>query len=159
MRATEIRGRLVRPAGSSEVTGSVTDLILDLGQRRVVALTVLRQENQTLYVLGVEDVQSVDDVVETLADSVLIPVQATPQYAGLPVFSGMLEEKALTESGKVVGKLTDLEIDERSWNITAYDVVEGALQSLDQDQHRVPAEQVMSAGAHMLLVADKAEDG
>jgi uncharacterized protein YrrD len=158
MHATEIRGRLVCPAGSGEVTGSVTDLILDLGQRRVLAIIVLRQQNQTRYVLGVEDVQAVHDVVETLADSVLIPLEATQQYEGLPVFSGMLEEKALTESGKVVGRLTDLEIDDRSWNITAYDVVEGALQTLDLDSHRLPADRVMSAGAHMLLVADTVTD-
>lgn len=158
MRATEVKGCGVHPADSEELTGTVTDLVLDVGERRIVSLLVQR-DDKTLYSLSVGDIQRVGEDIETMRDAALIPLDDSTRPDGLPSFNSMVEEKAMTESGTVIGKLSDLEIDERTWNVTAYAVVTSTLEALEHGERCLPADQLVSAGAHMLLVSDSAAEG
>jgi uncharacterized protein YrrD len=94
-----------------------------------------------------------------MPDAALIPLDDSSRFEGLPSFNGIVEEKAMTESGTVIGKLSDLEIDERTWSVTAYDVITSTLEALEGGERRVPADRLVLAGAHMLLMSDGPDGG
>lgn len=156
MKATSIKGLPVRPQDGDADTGTVADLLLDSEERRVLAFHVSRLENDTIYVLDVSDVISVsDDGVVAQPDAVFLPEPDAQRYDTLPTLGRMLEEKAMTESGRILGKLSDIDVDTATWKVTGYDVVGNLAEAFQHGEQRIAAEEVISAGAQMLLVEDK----
>lgn len=156
MKATAMRGLPVSPQGSAGVTGTVSDFLLDLEERRILALQVTSDDG-TVYVLDVGDVESVEDrEVNASADAVLLPQADAEQYETLPTLGRMLEEKAMTESGRVLGKLTDIDVDTTTWVVTGYGVVSNFADALQHGEQEIPTTDVLNAGAHVLLVKDNA---
>ena len=159
MRATDITGLPVQPEGTDDVTGTVSDIVLDAEERRAVAIIVTRAENETLYVLDVGDIVTVDDRgVRARRDAEILPLSDARQYDSTPSFGRMLEEKAMTESGRVLGKLTDLDLDTSSWKVTGYEIADGYNQVLEHGEQCLSPDQLVSAGAHLLLVRDAVDE-
>lgn len=154
MKASAIKGLTVHPVGSGEVTGTVGDLILDTDERRVVALQINRLANVEMYVLDVGDIEHIgDDGVAARADAVLLPQQDATRYLPLPTFNRLMDQKAMTESGDVLGKLADIDVNTATWMIEGYGIVRDLATDFARGEMQLTPDQVLSAGAHMLLVA------
>ncbi|HZU11696.1 MAG TPA: hypothetical protein VFB58_02565 [Chloroflexota bacterium] len=154
MKASAIKGLQVRPAGGEEVTGTVADLILDTDERRVVAVQVNRLENVEMYVLAAGDIEGISENGMTARrDAVLLPQEDAANYLTLPTFNRLLDQKAMTEGGDVLGKLADIDVNTDTWEIDGYGIVNNLAEDLAQGEHELSPDQVLSAGAHMLLVS------
>lgn len=153
MKATDIKGQAVVPEGSTSATGNVVDLILDMGECRMVALLV-RSDSGDEYVLPVDDIRTVRDTgVSAARDAAILPLADAPGYTSYPTFDRIFNQDAVTQSGRNLGKLVDLEIDDASWNIREYDVVDNYAEAFVRGPRRIPASRV-EAGARMLMVQD-----
>jgi sporulation protein YlmC with PRC-barrel domain len=156
MRATDIKGLQVLPEGSGSPTGTVNDLVLDPNERRVLALLV-RSGDGDPYVLPVDDVRAVTgDALTARRDAAILPLADTPGYTPYPTFDRIFNQDAITESGENLGKVVDLEIDDRSWAIREYDVVKSYVEAFEQGSTGIPASRV-ETGARMIMVKDGEE--
>lgn len=153
MRATDIKGLPVSPEGSPSRTGNVADLVLDLGEHRVLALVVRSGQGEP-YVLPVDDVQTVTgDVLTARRDAAILPLADTPGYSPYPTFDRIVNQDAISESGKNLGKVVDLEIDEQSWAVREYDIVKSYAEAFEKGATAIPAARV-ETGARMIMVKD-----
>ncbi|MGH2448036.1 MAG: hypothetical protein ACRDFS_05470 [Chloroflexota bacterium] len=156
MKGTEIKGLLVEPADAGMGQGSVDDLILDSEERRVLALQLIWTGAPRPFVAPVEGIKSVDAravVLEPLTN--IIPLQDSPALIGKPTLNSLLEIEALNESGQVVGRLADVEVEVPEWTISSYDVRGDFAEAFYQGLHRVPVSEVRS-GARSLTLTDRA---
>lgn len=154
MRATEIKGLPVA-AGERETPGTVTDLILDLDERRVLALQVMVPGIAVEYGLEVADVGGITgEGVQTSPVARILPLTDLPALQPKPTFNWMIRQNVLSENGTLLGKLTDLEIDPATWQVTAFDLVRDYARDFSQGPLRVPANQVLATGRESIIVAN-----
>jgi sporulation protein YlmC with PRC-barrel domain len=159
MKAVEIRGLSVHPEGETTLTGTVSDLVLDAEARHVRALVVQVPDGDLAYLLQVADIVRIDEEsVAVTPDAALLPQADAARFDGLPTLARMLEEKVITESGHILGKLTDIDINPSSWTVTEYGVVGNLADALERGSRAIPPAEVLNAGAHMLLVKDSAPE-
>lgn len=153
MRATDVKGLSVSPEGGASPTGTVTDLILNPEERRVLALLVRSGQDES-YVLPVDDVLAVTaGAVTVRPDAAILPLADTPGYSPFPTFDRIFNQDAITESGENLGKVADIEIDEQSWVVREYDVVKSYTEAFEKGATGIPASQV-ETGARMIMVKD-----
>ncbi len=153
MRATDIKGLPVGPEGSESRTGTVADLILNLDERRVLALLVRSGQGEP-YVLPVDDVSAVTaEALIARPDAAILPLADTPGYTPYPTFDRIFNQDAITESGENLGKVVDIKIDEGSWAVREYDVVKSYAEAFEQGATSIPASRV-ETGARMIMVKD-----
>lgn len=154
MKATDVKGLPVHPAGSVDTTGTVGDLILDLDERRVLALLVNPVQDSVQYVLEIGDVERVDTgSIIARRDGAIQPLTDTPHVSVYPTFNRLFNEDAMTDTGQNLGKVVDLTIQPGTWEIIEYDVVDSYVDAFEHGSKAIPANRV-HAGARMVMVSD-----
>lgn len=155
MKGTDIKGLPVRSENTGRAGETVNDLILDTEERRVLALQLLPTGGGTLDVLPVDAVARIDQqgvVVERGAAP--LPASDCPRYESKPTLNKIIQEDVVTQTGRNLGKLADIDVDPQTWHITAYDVAGNMTEVFRHDLRRIPAEDVVT-GEKMIMVADR----
>jgi len=151
MKSSDIKGLPVEPVGPGR-QAHISDLILDIEQRNVLALQLDWSGVDVPYAVAVGDVQNVTDSGVLLApQATILPLADLPQFMPNPTLNRLLGENVLSESGQVLGTLQDVEIDLESWTISAYSVLRNVTAALEQGLDDFPAARVLT-GAESLTI-------
>jgi sporulation protein YlmC with PRC-barrel domain len=124
MRAERLKGMAVVDVDAAVKLGTVSDVILDPGARQVAGLIVAR--GQSLLGGGQHFTLPASAVRALGQDAVTVRrAEAEEQVGhlgGLPRLGQVVGRKVVTENGRLVGTIEDVEIDPLSGAIVAYPV-------------------------------------
>src|SRR5579884_2760945 len=152
MKVSSIKGLSVDHVDEDQGRASVSDLILDVDERRVLALQLSWSSTPTQYAVSVDDVQSVgSDGVSLNPLATILPLPDLPQYLSKPSVNRMLGERAVSEVGTALGDLSDIVVDTGTWTIRSYSVVRDLARAFENGPEEIPADRV-ATGAESLMV-------
>ena len=118
MRVKETRKRDVVATADAETIGRVADFVIDPDQVRVSALRLDKVEGDDEYVSW-DDLQAFgQDVVTVPSRDVLRPA-AGPREEKVGKDFGVLGKRVLTDAGRELGEVTDIEFDPETGTVTA----------------------------------------
>jgi sporulation protein YlmC with PRC-barrel domain len=123
MRAERLKGLAVVDLDAAEKIGTISDVLLDPAARRVAGLIVARGQS----LLGGQEFTLPASAVHALGhDAVTVrrpgADDAIAHLAGLPRLAQVVGRKVVTESGRLVGTIGDVEIDPRDGRILGYPI-------------------------------------
>jgi uncharacterized protein YrrD len=154
MKSQHVNGLTVVSIASGERLGSVSEMLLDTENRRVMAFVVgggggllSTQPSQPRY-LAAEDVHAIGPDALTVQDGSAL--RETPPQTGSPL-SDLLKLRVVTEGGTAVGPVAALEFDERSMRVTELEVSSGFFKS----NTMVPASEIISVGPELVVISDR----
>lgn len=138
--------------GTGAKLGYVDDLLFDTSPLRVTALRV-KAEGQDIVVPW--------DVVTTVGpDAIMVPDDAAAHttssesgLSSLPDSNAMRRLKVVDEGGTFSGTLKELEVDPGSGAVTQIEAHTGGVLGLGGTTTTIPAADIRSIGAEVLLVA------
>ncbi|MBV9280546.1 MAG: PRC-barrel domain-containing protein [Chloroflexi bacterium] len=143
---------------SAEKLGFVDSLYLDLANHRVLGLRLRRGGLLTHHsALLFSDVKSIGKDALIIDDPGRINDEGRfttlEGAAGLDAIAGA---RVLSEGGREVGTVSDLDFDPDTGKISGYVLAAGFLDRLRHDERVLPASDVKSAGNKLLMVGDDA---
>lgn len=151
MRFSELKGRAVVELNGAKTIGHLEDLVADMQTRQVIGLRVkeggLFGKTNTL---AKEALQSIgqDALTVSLAD------EPTPNDTVLekgPGFSDLIGKQVVSQGGKLVGEISDIDLNPANLAVTAYEVREGGLLG---KKRRLPESSDLTFGPQMVVVPD-----
>lgn len=155
MKGLAIKGSPLMRAGSR--VGIVNDLLFDWDEAYVVALLFTVAGTEGDFVLTIDDVDGVhSDAVEVHPHASPIPLTDTPRHRDLPSLNWVIGQTVQTETGQVVGTVSDLEIDPRTWKVQAFEVVHDFAQAFHEGPHTVPLSDVLRPGEQSITIREDA---
>jgi sporulation protein YlmC with PRC-barrel domain len=169
IRATELSGRAVVDIDAAERLGRVDRIVLDPDARQVAGFVVSR--GSSLLGGGEHSTLPASSVHAIGPDAITVRRQAaepTDQLSHLPRVSDMVGRKVVSETGRVLGKVHDVLIDERDGRIIGYalagdgldDKLKAMLPSMQEhDERRMPylrADANLKAGKDLIVAPEDA---
>jgi sporulation protein YlmC with PRC-barrel domain len=169
IRATELSGRAVVDIDAAERLGRVDKIVLDPDARQVAGFVVSRGSS----ILGGGDHTTLpaSSVHAVGPDAITVRSQAAEpadRLSHLPRVSDMVGRKVVSETGKVLGKVHDVLIDERDGRIVGYalagdgldEKLKAMLPSMQEpDERRMPylrADASLKAGKDLIVAPEDA---
>lgn len=152
MNADRIRGMAVLSITTGARLGRVEDLAFDPQERRVAALRVSADGQQTL--IPFDKVHSIgSDAVTVPSDDVREWGTPPGDLSTLPGVEDLRKLKVVDEAGTLVGVVRDIEIDPQDGRVTQVETHAGGVLGIGGTTRTIAAEDVRSIGAEVMMVA------
>ncbi len=158
MNFDDIKGRAVITIDEGERVGSIADAVLDFGQRRVIAFTVtsggiIGGSKHTLDIAAIHKVGP--DAITVLQSTALR--EGDDVADGLTRLSDLRQRNIITESGQEIGRVSDVQLDEATYDVLALETKSGSrLLPMVGNRGTVPVSEVVSFGGDVVTVRDSA---
>ena len=155
-KASDVVGRAIVSSETGERIGRVADLLMDAGSARVIGLVVGGGVLKSEEVLPYADVQTLggDAVVARTAAGVLGRQQWREQGADATRSSTLKHRRVLTTTGRALGAIDDVYVDETTGAVAGFELVGSALAGLVQRRSLLPHNSGITIGADAVLVPD-----
>jgi uncharacterized protein YrrD len=157
-RTSEVVGKAIVSADRGERVGTVGDVLLDVKAGRVAGLVVEGGLLGRERVLPYEEVHILgrDAVLARTQDGV-VDAAAWHARGGHAIRSSALKNRrVLTRSGREIGAVTDLNIDERSGMIEGYEIGSPSFAGLVKRRATLPYSSDVAVGDDAVIVSDEA---
>jgi sporulation protein YlmC with PRC-barrel domain len=169
IRATELSGRAVVDIDAAERLGRVDRIVLDPDARQVAGFVVSR--GSSMFGGGEHTTLPASCVHAVGPDAITVRSQGaepTDRLSHLPRVSDMVGRKVVSETGRVLGKVHDVLIDERDGRIIGYalagdsldDKLKAMLPSMQEsDERRTPylrADASLKSGKDLIVAPEDA---
>jgi len=156
----DVTGLPVIDFSTGKKTYKVQDVIFDATTNRVLGLLV--DEGGwfgTAKVLPMEKIKSIgEDAVVFQDQADIVAADNDPSIASVMKEESVLKgTKLMTESGKKLGTLSDIQFDEASGAVTGYEVSGGTMADAYGGRSVVPANQPLRLGKDVAFVPDEVE--
>lgn len=156
MRVSELKGLPVIAVDNADKLGTVDDVLIDLNGR---TLAGLRISMSGLFAghkdLAWPDIRAIgSDAVTVQSGDVLKDPKDVIQLSDLPDSGYIDGSKVMTEGGKEIGSVADIEFDQSSGAMTGFRLSTGFLSRLEGESHTVPIASVKSVSKDMVVVTD-----
>ncbi len=144
MRFTDSRGRKVLDTSTAVTLGKVDGFVVDPTTRRVVAVEVKVKGDadvlpwESLTGFGPDAVTVPDDSALVAAEGRVAELRGKPH--------ALLKKRVLTEDGDELGKVSDVEFDPASGEVT------GLLVTADRTESTVDGARLLGAGSYAVVV-------
>ncbi len=159
-RVSELVGKPVVSADTGERIGKVSDVLLDAQSRRMLGVVVSAGLFAGEQVLPYEDVQTIgkDALVARSAGGVVGPKGWRAQGLDTLRTSALTGRRVLSTSGRSLGELHDLQVDEQAGTVEAFEVAVAAMGGLVRRRALLPRVDGVTVGADAVLVPDVTAD-
>lgn len=141
MRFTEARKRDVVTTSDAETIGRVDELVVDPGEQRISALRLDKVKGDARFVSW-QDLGSFGQDVVTVASTDVLRVAAGPREEKVGKDFGVLGKRVLTDSGRELGEVVDVEFDPATGRVT----------TLLTDREQVDGERLRGVGSYAVVV-------
>lgn len=141
IRFNEARKRDVVSTGDAETVGRVRHFVVDPDEQRVVALRLDGVKGDDRYVSW-DALASFGQDVVTISDAASLRPADGPREEGVRKEYGVLGKRVLTDAGRELGEVTDVEFDQETGRITA----------LLTDSDQVAGERLRGIGSYAVVV-------
>ena len=151
MKFSELKGRAVVEITGAKTIGALHDLVIDLATRQVIGLRV---KESGLF--GKTNSIARDALQNIGKDALTVSMAAepTPNDTALekgPGFTDLIGKQVVSQGGRLVGELNDIELDPANLAVTGYEVKEGGLLG---KKHFLPESSDLTFGPQMVVVPD-----
>ena len=154
MKASRLNGIAVVSIADATKEGTVRDTVLDPNRRRVVALSIQPTGGGPQKTVSVKDVHSVRRDAVTIRDRDVLR-QEHPIRGDSEVMQSKLKGKrVLTERGKVIGNVAEVEIDPESFSIIGYELSTGFMSDLTGNREKLSADDNVHFGRDVFIVSE-----
>lgn len=128
-RVSEIVGKPIVSAATGEKAGDIADVLIDPTATHLVGLVVGGGLLGSEHVLPYRDVQAVgkDAVVARTTDGLLDASEWRDQHIAASRSSALRNRRVITSTGRELGTVKDLRMDERTGAVEGYEVATGGL--------------------------------
>jgi uncharacterized protein YrrD len=157
MDAKTLSGLAIVSIDDGEKVGTIDSLIFNMTDRRIAAFRITRGS----LLSGKTDFIGFDDIHRLGPDALMITNQSViegdpggKKYGSLPELSSFSGVRVVTESGAFVGEIVSVHIDERSGNVTEFEVSGGGLLATFRRNQHIPNSDVRSIGRDVAVVPD-----
>ena len=151
-RAAEILGLPVIEEKSGEIIGEVHDVIFIPTSSRIKGLIV---EKGNKYLLQSHNINEIgEDAVIIKKGNVLQDYEKMPGIGVKEGENSLRGEKVITSSGREVGTVEDLVIDEETGEIIGYELSEGLIQDLLEGRNILEFSEELNYGKDALIIKD-----
>ena len=156
MNTKRLKGLAVIAIADGRKLGTVDDLYVDPGTRRIVAFG-LRHQGGLLHVGGsrpqvvdTDNVHALGSDALTVADASALHEAAGGGQPGVVSGEDLTKRKVVTEGGTYVGQVSSAEFDPSTYRLTAVEVSPGFFRA----NKLIPDDQITSIGADVVVVAN-----
>lgn len=160
MNHKSLTGREVISIDSGRKLGQIDRILFDSTSMKIDSVVVRPSSHSVLAEPGplqrvaVDDIRGLgQDVVTVQSDDVLQPMSGDPASNQLMAFDHLESEAVMTEGGKKVGELHDIEFDDQSMQIQSIEISHGFLQK----KTSISASEIISVGEDVIVVHDAAD--
>ncbi len=152
MKASQLRDKAIVSIADGSKQGTVRDLVMEPNRRRVVAITVKPSGGGNDKTIPVKEVHSAGRDAITIRDADVLQEEQPIRGDGQIRLSKLIGTKALTDTGHVVGSISEVEIDPDDFAIIGYDLTTGVMSSLTGSRQRIAADNKVHYGRDVLVV-------
>jgi sporulation protein YlmC with PRC-barrel domain len=153
MRSATLRGLAIISIAEGTRLGRVDDLLIDIAERRIVALHCSDQGRR--FIVPFQHVRNIGKDAITVESSQVTQIEGqgaqTPDTLRLDAF---LKLKAVDESGTLVGTVSQLDIDATTGRLVSLDAHRGGVLGLGGTTTTVAAEHIRAVGPELVTVAN-----
>ncbi|MBI2954704.1 MAG: PRC-barrel domain-containing protein [Chloroflexi bacterium] len=135
MKLNELKGRPVVATDRAQKIGSVQDVILGSTYQNIEALLVKVDHNVPELVIPTNRIHAIgpDAVTVETAES-LRTLDQERDYFGLPRGTAVQKSRVMSETGKIIGTISDIEIDPLSGQVLSF-IYDGSVLAEVLGQH------------------------
>lgn len=155
MKFSELKGRAVVEITGAKTIGTLSDLVIDLQTREVIGLRV---KESGLFGKTNSIAKAALQNIGKDALTVSLAAEPTPNDTVLekgPGFSDLIGKQVVSQGGKLVGEINDIDLDPETLAITGYELKESGLLG---KKHHLPESSEMTFGPEMVVVPDALVD-
>jgi uncharacterized protein YrrD len=153
MRVNELKGRPVVSITDANKIGNIDDVLFDDQLHDVVGFTFKQGMFSHTDALLRDQVSKIgQDAITISGQDVINDVRRIPQLANAMTSHQAAGTKILTESGTLVGTITDLELDDEARTVVRYILDAPLLDRLRHQQQTIPATDVLKRGEGGIMV-------
>ncbi len=151
MNFSELKGRAVVELNGAKTIGHLDDLVLDLQTRQVIGLRVkesgLFGKTNSIAKAAVQSIGKDALTVSTAAE----PTSNDTALEKGPGFSDLIGKQVVSQGGKLVGEINDIDLNPESLAVTGYEIKEGGLLG---KTHHLAESPDLTFGPQMVVVPD-----
>lgn len=159
-RTSDLIGKPIVSADRGEKVGTVSDVLLQTDEGRLAGLVVHTGMLRSERVLPYEEVKVLggDAVVANSREAVIDPDGWEQRHVHARRSSRLNHQKVITRTGRQVGTIADIYVDEASGRVDAYDVATPAFAGLVHRHARLPHSSDLALGEDAVVVPDAVAD-
>lgn len=159
-RTSELIGKPIVSADRGEKVGTVSDVLLQPDEGRLAALVVHTGILRSERVLPYEEVKVLgrDAVVARSREAVIDPAGWEQRHVHARRSSRLSHQRVITQTGREVGTIADVYVDEASGRVDAYDVATPVFAGLVHRHARLPHSTDLAVGEDAVVVPDSVGD-
>jgi uncharacterized protein YrrD len=156
IKASALKGRAVVSLAQAEKVGSVSTVIFDPATARVVGVKVRTSLLGGAKTLRASDIHSVGDDAITINDRGLLHDHESdaPETKDMPTLEDLLAIKVVSQSGRLLGALGDVEIDPEQFHIVRYEMSGTLWNQITNSRPGFDAVGGLRFGKDLLIVPD-----
>ena len=156
-KVSELVGKPIVSAETGERIGKVADVLLDPHSHHVLGLVVGAGLFRSEHVLPYSDVQTLgkDTVVARSGTGVVGPKEWREQGIDAARSSTLKHKRVLTTSGRALGEIHDVLLDDSAGTVEAFEVTGSTLGGLMHRRSILPQASGVTIGADAVLVPDE----
>jgi len=155
MKASDLKGRNVVTVEKPEHVGAVDEVVFDPDNRQIAGLKIKTPEHTTPQLIHARDIRSIGEDVVTIRDkSAMGNEGAFPELGKLPDLRELTNAKAMSQSGKVIGQISNVLIDPQRLSIEGYELGGSFWEQLTGGRKVFNATEGMHYGKGILMIPD-----
>lgn len=156
-RISDIVGKTIVSAATGEKVGQVADVLVNEAGTRLVGLVIGGGLLGSEHVLPYEDVQTLgkDAVVARSADRLMEPREWHNQHSSGSRSSAIRNRRVITSTGRQLGSVKDLRVNEHTGTVEGYEIGTGGLRS---KRRIVPQSGGLTIGPDAVIVSESHAD-
>lgn len=153
MRSAALKGMAVVSIAEGTRLGRVDDLLIDITERRVVALNC--SESGKRFIVPFQFVKNIGQDAITVESSQVTQVDGQGMQAPNVVrLDEFMKLKAVDEAGTLVGTVSQLDIDPATGTLVSIEAHKGGLLGLGGTTTSVAAENIKAVGPELMTVGN-----
>lgn len=158
LRVSDIVGKPIVSAAKGENIGKVADVLVNPGVTEVVGLVIAGGLFRSEHVLPFTDVQAFgkDAIVSRATEGAIAAREWRQQDLATMRVSTLRHRRVMTAAGRQLGAVKDLQLDEQTGAVQAFDVATPTFGGLSERRSIVPLTPGISVGPDAIMLPDEA---
>ena len=155
MKLSELKGKPVVDLATARKVGVVDDALVNPSQQKIEGLLIKTERRAPEYAVSTEHVRGIGkDAVTIDEPNSLRTLDQAPNLTGLLHLSSMIHSRVVTQSGKVIGSISDIAFDPASGMLQNLEYNEGGLGALLGRHRTLNPSDMIGVGQGIVTVTD-----
>lgn len=158
IKATDLKGKAVVALDTAEKIGEVGGIYIRPEEKRIVGIRLRSPQFSDEMAISISSIRNIgEDAVTIPSASLLQHPSGVAELSGVPDFDQLRGARVVTESGKLLGNISNVYLDPETHEVDGYELGGGLWDTLTQNRPSFEAQRGMRFGKDILVVPDAVE--